>query len=177
MLRVEVTINDPTCFRVLRVKNGHRVWCPMRKGVVNLPRYYQVGRAASERYLEAPATATDKRAAFRVLDRHCRPIANRGKRHPRLNPIAKQDLALFRAALAGGHLINGFSNRHLQARLYSRPPADEAEAEAKLRGHGLVAKVPHRRLYRVTTYGQRVMTAAVAVHDSAFPNAYLKLAG
>jgi len=28
----------PTCFRVLRVKNSHGAWCPMRKGVVNLPR-------------------------------------------------------------------------------------------------------------------------------------------
>jgi hypothetical protein len=39
VLRVETTINDPTRFRVLRVKDGHRVWCPMRKGVANLPRY------------------------------------------------------------------------------------------------------------------------------------------
>ena len=186
VLRVEVTINDPTCFRVLRVKNGHRVWCPMRKGVMNLPRYFQVGRAANERYLEALAAATDNRDGAAVLDRHCRPITNRGKRHPRLNPVGKEDLALFRAALAGEHLINGFSNRHLQARLYRRPPADATEAKrrcqrtsrliAKLRGHGLVAKVPRRRLYRVTRYGQRVMTAAVAVHDNAFPAAYLKLA-
>lgn len=43
---------------------------------------------------------------------------------------------------------------------------------AKLRGHGLVAKVPHHRLYRVTPYGQRVMAAAIAVHDHAFPLAY-----
>jgi hypothetical protein len=41
VLRVETIINDPTQFRVLRVKNGHRVWCPMRKGVANLSRYYQ----------------------------------------------------------------------------------------------------------------------------------------
>ncbi len=185
VLRVEVTINDPTCFRVLRVKKGHRVWCPMRKGVVNLPRYYQVGRAANERYLEALSAATDDRDGIRVLDRHCRPITNRGKRHARLNPVAKDDLALFRAALAGEHMINGFSNRHLQARLYRRPPADATEAKrrcqrtsrliTKLRGHGLVAKVPRRRLYRVTTYGQRVMATAVAVHDSAVPSAYLKL--
>jgi hypothetical protein len=31
----------------------------------------------------------------------------------------------------------------------------------KLRGHGMVAKVPRARLYRVTRYGQRVMTAAL----------------
>ena len=120
--RVEVTINDPTWSRVLWVKNGHRVWCPMQKGVANLPRYYQVGRAEGERYLEALSAATDYRDGVRVLERHCRPITNRGKRHPRLNPVAKEDLALFPAALAGEHLVNGFSNRHLQARLYRKPP-------------------------------------------------------
>ncbi|MGH9155491.1 MAG: hypothetical protein ACRD1K_06590 [Acidimicrobiales bacterium] len=43
VLRVETTINDPTQFRVLRVKGGRRVWCLMRKGVANLGRYHQVG--------------------------------------------------------------------------------------------------------------------------------------
>ena len=158
----------------------------MRKGVANLARYYQVGRAANERYLEALSAATDHRDGIRGLDRHCRPITNRGRRHPRLNPVAKEDLALFRAALAGEHMINGFSNRHLQARLYHRPPADATEAKrrcqrtsrliTKLRAHILVAKVPRPRLYRVTPYGQRFMAAAVAVHDTAFPDAYLKLA-
>lgn len=44
---------------------------------------------------------------------------------------------------------------------------------AKLRGHGLVAKVRGARLYRVTPRGQRVLAAALAVHDNAFPSAYL----
>lgn len=149
--RVEVTTNDPTQFRVLRVKNGHRVWCPMRKGV-NLPRYSQVGRPTNGRYLEAVAAVTDTKDASRFLDRHCRPITNQRERHPRLNPVAKEDLALSRAALAGKHLVNGFSNRHVQARPDHWPPAGPAEAKrrcqrtswliTKLRGRGLIAKVP-----------------------------------
>ena len=43
----------------------------------------------------------------------------------------------------------------------------------KLRGHGLIAKVPRARLYRPTRYGYRVMTAALQLHDDHFPNAYL----
>lgn len=158
----------------------------MRKGVANLHRYFEVGRTANERYLEALAAASDNTDAIRVLDRHCRPIRNRGKRHPRLNPIGADDLALFRSALAGEHLINGFRNKDLQARLHTRPPRDDAEAKrrcaktsrliTKLRGHGLVAKVPRRRLYRVTPYGQRFMSAAIAVHDQRFPVAYQQAA-
>lgn len=31
VLRTETTINDPVQFKVLRVKDGQRCWCPMRK--------------------------------------------------------------------------------------------------------------------------------------------------
>lgn len=182
VLRVETTINDPTQFRVLRVKDGRRVWCPMRKGVANLGRYYQVGRQANARYLDALAAAHDNRAGIATLDRHCRPVTNRGRRHPRLNPVGRDDLALFRAALAGEHAIVGFRNTDLQRRLHSRPATDETEARrrcqrtsrliAKLRGHGLIAKVPRRRLYRVTPHGQRFMSAALTVHDHDFPHAW-----
>ena len=46
----------------------------------------------------------------------------------------------------------------------------------KLRGHGLIAKVPRARLYRVTPYGYRVLNAAISVHDHSFPAAYLAAA-
>jgi hypothetical protein len=182
VLRVETTINDPTQFRVLRVKNGHRVWCPMRKGVANLGRYYQVGCQANQRYLQALGAAHDNRAGVAVLHRHTRPVTNRGRRHPRLNPIGPDELALFRATLAGEHAIIGFRNTDLTRRLHPKPATTQAEARrrcqrtsrliAKLRGHGLVAKVPRRRLYRVTNYGQRVMATAIAVHDRHFPDAW-----
>jgi hypothetical protein len=42
----------------------------------------------------------------------------------------------------------------------------------KLRGHGLVAKIPRARRYRVTRYGHRVMTAAIALHDDNFADHY-----
>jgi hypothetical protein len=182
VLRVETTINEPGQFRVLRVKDGHRSWCPMKKGVVDLYRFYQVGRASNHRYLDALAAAPDYRHGVTALERLCRPQRNRGRRHPRLNPIHSKDIALFRAVLAGEHVIVGFRNTHIQRRLWHRPPTDQAEAKRRcayvsrqlstLRGHSLIAKVPRHRLYRVTPYGHRVMTAAIAVHDRAFPTAY-----
>jgi hypothetical protein len=44
--------------------------------------------------------------------------------------------------------------------------------EKALRGHGLIAKIPRARRYRVTRHGQRVMTAAIAVHDDRFADSY-----
>ena len=41
---------------------------------------------------------------------------------------------------------------------------------------GLVAKVPRTRLYRPTRYGNRVITAAISIHDRRFPTNYLAAA-
>src|SRR5438552_15538670 len=46
----------------------------------------------------------------------------------------------------------------------------------KLRGHGLVAKIPRARRYRVIRYGQHVMTAAIALHDNDFPAQFMAAA-
>jgi hypothetical protein len=191
VLRVETTINNPREFRVLRVLTNdagrrERRWCPMNKGVANVWRYFQVGIASNHRYLEALAAAPLKGEGVASLDALCRSRTKDGRHHARFNPLSPADRALFRAVLAGGHAIAGFRNADLMQRLYPRPPADAAEAHrrcarvsrliAKLRGHGLVAKVPRARLYRPTRHGYRVMTAAIALHDDRFPDAYLAAA-
>jgi hypothetical protein len=191
VLRVETTINNPREFRVLRVFTDargrrERRWCPMGKGVANVWRYYQVGIASNHRYLDPLAAAPLKGEGVASLDALCRSRTRNGRYHARFNPLSPKDLALFRAVLEGGHAIAGFRNRDLMTRLYRRPPEDVQEAHrrcarvsrliAKLRGHGLVAKVPRTRRYRPTAYGLRVMTAALALHDDRYPEAYLAAA-
>jgi hypothetical protein len=188
VLRVETVINNPREFKILRVVTDadggrSRRWCPMRKGVSDLWRCFQVGVAANQRYLRAISAAPLKGEGVAALDALCRPRNNRGRRVARFNPLSPTDLALFKAAMVGQHNIVGFRNADLTARLYRRLPADSAEAHrrcervsrliVKLRGHGLIAKVPRARLYRVTAYGQRVMAAAVAIHDHRYPMHYL----
>jgi hypothetical protein len=182
VLRVETTINNPTQFRILRAIDGRHQWRPMRKGVANLPRYFQVGQGANERYLDALGTAQHTRDGKQALHQLCRPRTNRGRHHGRFNPVDRTDVALFRAVLAGEHTINGFRNKDLTLRLHPTPPPSRQETKrrcarvsrqiAKLRGHGLVAKIPKRRLYRITAHGLRVMTAVLAIHDREFPAAY-----
>jgi hypothetical protein len=188
VLRVETVINNPREFRILRVVTDdegrrERRWCPMRKGVSDLWRCYQVGIAANQRYLQAISAAPLKGKGVAALDALCRPKTTRGRRVARFNPLSPTDLALFKAAMAGQHNIAGFRNADLTARLYRRPPLDRDDAHrrcervsrliVKLRGHGLVAKVPRARLYRITPYGQRVMTAALAIHDDRYPLHFL----
>lgn len=187
VLRVETTINDPSEFRVLRTVEGsgmhrQRCWRPMRKGVANLPRHHQVGRGANERYLEALAAASDNGEGVQALDDLCRPSARGGRHVSAFNPVARFELALFKAVLPGEHAIVGFRNADITRRLYPHPPDSTVETRrrsarssrliAKLRGHGLVAKVKDQRLYRITPRGQRIMSAALSVHDRQFPAAY-----
>ena len=183
---METVINNPYEFRVLRFekdKRGRRRgrWMRMGKGIQNLPRFVEVGSAANRRYLDALAVVKPTTGAIVELDGLCRGRVVRGRRHARFNPVAQGDCQLFAAVLAGAHAINGFRNRDLQAHLYSRPADTPDEARrrcnrvcrliAKLRGHHLVAKVPGSRLYRVTSRGNRVMTAALRFRHADFPEA------
>jgi hypothetical protein len=188
VLRVETTINNPREFRVLRAltdEHGRRSrrWCPMNKGVANMWRYFQVGIGANLRYLDALAAAPLNGKGVAALDALCRSRTRNGRHHARFNPLSPNDLELFRAVLCGAHAIVGFRNHDLTARRYPRPPATQREARrrcartsrliAKTRGHGLDAKVPGARLYRITPYGHRILTSVLAIHDHQFPTAFL----
>ena len=188
VLRVETTINNPREFRIQRLvpnETGRRTWrwCPMRKGVSDMWRNYQSGMAANHRYLDALAAAPLKGEGVAALDALCRSRTHHGRHYARFNPLNPKDLALFLVAFAGEHAIRGFRNTDITRRLWPRPPADRDETHrrcqrvsrliAKLRGHTLIAKIPRARRYRVTAYGHRVMTAALAIHNDHYPDHYL----
>jgi hypothetical protein len=187
VLRVETTINNPREFRVLReVRTGRRVslrWLPLGKAVSYLWRFAEVGQQANHRYLAALAQAPLQGDAVAELDGVCRSRIVNGKRVARLNPVSAETGELFHAVLKGEHQINGFRNRDLQRHLYPARPVSPEEARrrtirvsrviAKLRGHGLLAKMPRSRLYRVTARGVRVMSAAVFYRTVGFPRAQL----
>jgi hypothetical protein len=186
VLRVETVINRPYDFRTLRVEEdarGQKRYCyrAMTKSLRNLRRYLQVGEAANRRYLNALSAVKPMLHTIADLDVLCRGRVVDGIRYPSMNPIAPAQISVFRAVLAGQHLIQGLRNRDLQGRLYADEPRSPTEAKnrcarisriiSKLRGHGLLAKVRGARLYRVTERGQRVMGLAIRFRQLEFPTA------
>jgi len=181
VLRVETTINNSREFKVLTQTGDSWRWMPMGKGVANIWRFYQVASQANQRYLNALASLKLKGEAVRELDDLCRSHKKDGKRYAKFNPLAAPDRKLFTAVMAGGHVINGFRNHELAARLYETLPDDPQENKrrcarvsrltAKLRGHGLVAKVKGCRLYRITDRGYRLMSATLGYRLEVFPQA------
>ena len=183
VLRVETTINNPSEFKICQqTEAGKLRWKPMGKGVSNLYRYAEVGSQANQRYLEHLAQAKLKSKALPLLDGLCRSHTQDGKRFARFNPLSQADRELFQSVLAGENALNGFRNRDLCARLYPQPTASPEEAKrrctrvsrliAKLRGHGLVAKVKDARLYRLTKLGSLVLSAVLMFYQSDFPTAF-----
>ncbi len=186
VLRVETVINRPYDFRTLRVEKDRKGrkryrYVAMNKNLHNLWRFIQVGEAANRRYLNALAAARPIQQTIADLDVLCRGRTVDGTRYPRLNPVAPDQCQIFQAILAGEHTIQGLRNHDLQARLYLTPAKSPTEARSrcsrvsriitKLRGHGLLAKVPGSRIYRVTDRGQRVMGLAIRFRKLDFPTA------
>ena len=120
------------------------------------------------------------------MDRLCQPRTKQGKRYARFQPVAAEDCQLCAAALRGEPARNGFRNKDLQAQLSPTPartPQEQRQRSArgsrllaKLRGHGLLAKVKDQRLYRVTPRGQRLMAAALWCRNKEFPTAFFQIA-
>jgi hypothetical protein len=184
VLRIEPVINDPREFLVHRVRNKQDGtqevgWYPMAKGVANLYRCAEVSRQASGRYLEALAVVDDLSVGQRELDRRCAPAPFQGRNRRALQPLGPADQALFQAALRGEYALRGFRNGELGEVLLGPAPQDPAERRRRcgqisrrislLRAHGLVAKVPRVRRYRVTSRGQRFMATAIHLRCKFFP--------
>lgn len=184
VLRLETVINRPGSFRVRRwrpMKDGGRelAWQPLLKGVAWLWRYAEISRSANARYLEALAVVDDWRQARQVLDQATRPAKLGGRRKRALAPLSPEDQALFLAVLRGEHQVRGVSNREVAERLYGPAPRNAAERRRRcgrvtrrlqlLRAHGLLAKVPRSRRYRVTPRGYQLMTASIYVRYKYLP--------
>ena len=190
VLRIETVVNRPYEFRVRRPgkRQGKEImgWFPLTKGVGHLWRYRQVMAAANARYLEALAQIQNPAAAHRMLERVCESVAYRGRRRRGINPLRQDDRALLKAVLRGEHCIHGLRNRDLAERLGLPKPPDRDTARRQsarvtrqlhlLHAHGLIAKIPRSRRWRVTGRGAAVIGAAIHYRECALPEEIMKLA-
>jgi len=185
VLRIETVINDPKEFFVHRSRikqDGTQEvgWFPMTKGVAHLYRYAEVSQSANARYLEALAVVDDLGVGQSELDRRCAKVLYQGRMRRALQPLGRDDQALFLGVLRGEYAVRGFRNQELAERLFGPQPDDLVERRRQcgrvsrrislLRAHGLLCKLPRCRRYRVTKRGQRFMTTAVHLREKFFPS-------
>lgn len=182
ILRVETVINQPREFRVRRrrLRNGQQkmVWCPMNKGVANLPGYQRVTRAANDRYLQALSAVADPTAAYQAVSHLAESKMHRGRRYAGFNPARRQDMHLFQAVLSGQHLLRGFRNAEIREALWGVTP-DRRERQRRanavtrllkrLHVRGLVAKIPRTRRWRVSAHGHKLLGTMIQLHYHGLP--------
>ena len=180
VLRIETTINDPSVFRVYRRPEsrpeGPLRWRPMRKGIADIARRVQFSRAANARYLEALAAVNIRQPAQELLDAVSRPVRAAGQSVRGLRPVSPEDAAFFAAVLRGEHLPHGLSSADVQSHLFTTPARTGAERLRRsryvghqlrlLRRHGLLQKVPKRRLYQITPKGHQLMSLATILRQA-----------
>jgi hypothetical protein len=181
-------INQPREFNVFRqgIRQGELVygWFPMAKRVTNLPRYFEISVEACRRYLDALSIVEDPRQAYDDLhDLTCSRVRS-GRQARGLNPLHLDDAQLFAAVLRGEHMIKGFRNKDIVRVLYPSKPASSKIAKRRSRKvtrllgilwtHGLVAKIPRSRRWRVTDKGRRLMSGTVVLRNQDLPE---RLAG
>jgi len=193
VLRVETVINNPEEFRVrkrvMRKGKSRMEWVDMRKGVAWLFRYREVSLRANSRYLDALAVVDDPTNAKRDLDRiTTRKKDAAGRGCSAFNPLAHHDVELFRAVMDGEHCLRGFTNRDIRSKLQSTQHLrsigqDRKKASSKVsrifrrfHAHGLIAKIPRSRRWRVTHYGRGVMGTALYLREHDFARAYARSA-
>ena len=190
LLRIETVINRPYEFKVRRpgIKKGEPVvdWFRMSKSVRYLPRYAEVALQANSRYLQGLSVVEDLSGFVQTIDSICEPAVRQSRRAPALNPLRKREVALFAAVLRGEHTLHGFTSRQLLHAAGIRPPACPVKRRRlsskvyrrlnTLRVHGLLAKIPRSRRWRVTKRGHALMSAALKLKTHELPTQLLALA-
>jgi len=177
ILRVETVINSPREFRVRRrrERNGEprMVWCPMNKGVSNLPGYQRASRAANHAYIEALSTVPDPSASYQKVRDVAESKMSQGRRYAGFNPARTEDVRIFQALLCGDHLVQGFRNQDIRRELWQETNnRKERQRRAnrvtrllkRFHVRGLIAKIPRTRRWRVTRRGHQLLSSLIHLH-------------
>ena len=189
ILRIETVINQPREFKVRRrgQRKGRTVtdWFPLLKGVGHLFRYAQIARAANGRYLDALSAVEPPQREAEIMQRVARPARRSNRSYRGFNPALKEDVELFATLLRGEHAIHGIRNRDVRRELFGesrtsvlrRRDANRTSRFLKrLHVHGLIAKVPHTRRWRLTARGTTIITTILKCHYEKYPELLADLA-
>jgi len=92
----------------------------------------------------------------RSLERLGRRVKATGRSYRSFNPLSAEDRELFLAVFCGEHCLNGMTNRSVCEHLAPGRPVDRRFSNRvsrllkRLHVHGLIAKIPRSRRWRVS---------------------------
>ena len=171
-LRIEVTINNPKDFKVLKTKENDETgeiietkeWVPMGKSISNLYRYVEISKSITKRYIEAlPHINIDEVPLKEIEKIYSRKELN-NRIYSAFNILNEDTLNLFSEISKGEYLINGFSNKMIRKNLYLDSENKiiinkTTRTLSKLKAHGIIKKVPRKNKYYLTTNGRNIISS------------------
>jgi hypothetical protein len=178
LIRIETTINNPDLFKVRRRRpsDGRLDWLPLRRGVADMRRRAAISPAANARYLDALSVVGESTPSHRLLDPISKRVIHHGRPFRALRPISPDDAPLLQTVCRGEFRLRGFTNRQIRLALNPCAPADPREARRQaarvtrhlrlLRAHGLIKKVTGTHLYRLTRFGETVISTAIRFRET-----------
>jgi len=124
VLRFEMTMNDPTRFRVHRHaenqdKSEPKRFLAMRKGIADTAARAEISKIIVDRFTEHIATVKEKTRLGELLDSVGSPLAHNGKQIHSLDVFGK-DTELLRAISDPSFDVHAITNKKLQKTLYGK---------------------------------------------------------
>ena len=180
VLRVETTINDPREFKVfadVHHNNGtvSKEWKPMGKSISYLYRYAEVAKACNQRFLDAMVDIVPVKSTLHEIDKICSAKKVDGKALTGFNVWSPQVVRIMETICDGKYFLNGFRNKDIGFIIFPdmknqhKLSSKVSRLLIKLRGHGLIKKVPRSRRYHVTSKGRRIMGTLIELRHRDYP--------
>jgi hypothetical protein len=177
VLRFEMTMNDPTKYRIYRHSEGEKEsepkrLLPMQKGIADITVRTKVCDDRLTCFTEHIATVTGKTPVGELISKVTKPFIEQGRRIRGLEVTGK-DQTLLQAISDPMFNVDGITNKSLQQKLVSlswakgmtgRQLSSRISRHLRLlRDHGLMRKLPNQRKYFLTDNGRKLTTALNAL--------------
>jgi len=171
-LRIEVTINNPHDFKVFKSTidestgevTKDKKWLPMGKSVANLYRYVEISKSITNRYLNALPEIDTNKVPLKELEKISSNKEVKGRKYTSFNILNPDTLRLFVAISDGAYIINGFNNKLVREKIFIDNTSKKninktTRLISKLRGHGIIRKVPKKNRYYLTNNGRKIINS------------------
>ena len=170
-LRIEVTINNPREFKVLKdivVIKEHekleteKVWKPMAKSITNIYRYGEISKSIINRFIEALPQIDIDTLHINESNKISIKIEKNDRVYSGINILSDETLNIFKVIGNGKYIINGFTNKSIRSELFKDFDSNYIKNKttrllAKLKAHGLIKKVAKKNKYYLTVNGRKII--------------------
>ena len=171
-LRIEVTINNPKDFKVLKIKENAETgevtetkeWVPMGKSISNLYRYVEISKNITKRYIDALPNINNDEVPLKELEKISSKRELNNRTYSAFNILNEDTLKLFSEISKGEYLINGFNNKMIRKNIFVNSEDKKVINKttrilAKLKAHGIIKKVFRKNKYYLTTDGRKIINS------------------